>query len=243
MRRSKLRTLELPVRVALAGALALLMIGWVVSLGMVARDVDGGLSEALSPEATRLRVCAPPLERAIHTNMRRHIPDPSERRVLVKWMRRGADMTSYYGEPSRVLGRRCASCHGASAQGGVRLQTYADAASLAGRRGRDPYGRRGKLHVHLFAVGAILALLLLALVHTRLPAWLALTAGLTPLAAQLGSTVLAIWGGATGLGPYLLWFCEVLVIGAWPISGTLLLWDLFAPARDRGAADARPDPD
>jgi len=232
MQRSKLRDLDLPVRIAFAGALAVLLMGWVVSLGLGARQVDGGLGEALSPEATRLRACAPPLERAIETTMRRHIPDPGERRVLAGWMRQGAKMTSYYGEPSRVLARRCASCHGASAQGGIRLQTYGDAASLARRGGRDPYGRRGKLHVHLFAIGAVLALLLLALVHTRLPRWLALAVGLVPLAAHLLSAVLAIWGCSLGAGPYLLWLCEVLVIGTWPICSALLLWDLFAPARD-----------
>ena len=71
---SRLRTQPLAVRLGLAALLAVLLVGWAVSLGLTARRAGSGVLDALSPEATRLRVCAPPLERAIHTNMARHIP-------------------------------------------------------------------------------------------------------------------------------------------------------------------------
>lgn len=225
---SKLRSLGLPVRLGLGALLAVLLTGWGVSVLLAVDRAGGDLWIALSPEAGRLRTCAPPLERAIHTTMGRHIPDAWERRVLTTWMRHGARMDGFYGEPSRVLARRCQTCHGASPRAGIRLLTYGDALALSQRGGRDPYHRLRGLHVHLFSIGAVLCLLLLGLALSRYPRGLVLGAGLSPVAALLVSVPLTLWGCGNPAGPVLLWFCEGLVLLAWPVITALLAWDLFS---------------
>jgi len=224
----KLRSLGGPVRLAVGGLLAVLLTGWGVSACLSVQRSGGDLSTALSPEACRLRTCAPPLERAIYSTMGRHIPDPRERRILTTWMRHGARMNDYYGAPSRIVARRCQTCHGASPQGGIRLLTYGDALALSDGGGRDPYHRLAHLHVHLFAVGAVLSLLLLGLSFTRYPRWVVLGAGLSPVAALLLSVPLTLWGCGNPAGPVLLWLCEGLVVLTWPVSIALLAGELYA---------------
>jgi hypothetical protein len=163
--------------------------------------------------------------------MRRHIPSCAERQRLVRWIRRGAGMGDWYGEPHRIVRRRCATCHGEAPQAGIRLVTYADAVALSGRGGplaRDPYHRLRHLHVHLFAVGTVLSLLLLGLGRTRLPDWIALSVGLVPLAGLLGTVPLSLWACQTGWAPYLIWLGDALVVIGWPVASVLILWDLFA---------------
>jgi hypothetical protein len=234
MARSKLRTLGLPVRMALGALLAVGLTGWGVSVHLTATRSGGSVWSTLSPEACRLRTCAPPLERAIHTTMGHHIPDPRERRVVVTWIRHGARMNGYYGEPSRILAKRCQTCHGASPQASIRLLTYGDALALAqeagpGMGGRDPYHRLRHLHVHLFSVGAVLGLLLLGLAHSRYPRSAVLGLGLGPVVALVLSVGLTLWGCGNPVAQVLLWLCEGLAVGAWPVITALLAWDLFAP--------------
>lgn len=227
MARSKLRPHGLPLRIALGAALAVLLAGWGVSVHLAVLRSGGDLWAALSPEACRLRACAPPLERAIHTTMGRHIPDPRERHTLTRWMRHGARMNDYFRGPDRVLARRCQSCHGTSPQAGIRLLTYGDALALSQPNGRDPYRRLQRLHVHLFAMGAVFCLLLVGLSFSRWPRPVVLGAGLTPIVALLLSAGLSLWACHTTVGPLLLWICDGLVLLAWPLSTALLAWDLF----------------
>lgn len=229
MTRSRLHALPRPARLGLSALLAVGLAGWGVALHLAARTGPGSLWDSLSPEATRLRACAPPLERAIGTNMREHIPDPAERAALVRWMRGGARMDAWFSGPSRIVARRCGACHGQAPQAGVRLLTYHDAVDLAAPGGRDPYHRLRLLHVHLFAVGAALGLLLLALGFTRLPPWLVRAVGLGPVIALLLSAPLALWACQTGWGPYLLWLCDGAVVLGWLAGSLLALWDLWAP--------------
>lgn len=248
MAHSKLRSLGLPVRIALGALLAVVLTGWGISVHLAVNRSGGEVWSAISPEACRLRTCAPPLERALYTTMGHHIPDPRERRVLVTWMRHGARMNGFYGEPSRILARRCQTCHGASPQAGIRLLTYGDALALtapdgSGRSGgRDPYHRLRHLHVHLFSMGAVLCLLLLGLAFSRYPRWAVLGVGLTPIAALLLSVPLTLWGCGNPAGPVLLWLCEGLAIGAWPVITALLAWDLFATPNVKKAAVKNTDP-
>ncbi len=231
MARHELPRTDLLSRIALGAGLAVLLLGWVVSLHLHAARSGGGLLFSLSPDACRLRACAPALERAIHTTMADHIPDRRERRALVRWIRHGARMDAYFGEPSWILARRCQTCHGASPKGGVRLLTYGDALALAqppGPRSHDPYGRLRHLHVHLFAVGAVLFLLLLGLSRSRLPRPVVLGVGLTPVAALLVGSGLSLWGCALPGGPVMLWVCEGLVVLGWPAGVVLLAWDLLS---------------
>ncbi len=228
---SHLRSLPLPTRLGIAALLAVGLAGWAVSLGLLTRLQPDDPWAAFSPEATRLRTCAPPLERAIETHMRPHIPARRERQVLVRWMRRGAQLAEWYGAPQRIVRRRCATCHGEAPQAGVRLVTYGDAVALSGHGGplaRDPYHRRRHLHVHLFAVGTVLALLLLGLGRSRLPPWIALTLGLVPLGGLLATVPLSLWACHTAWAPYLIWLGEGLATLGWPLSSAVLLWDLFA---------------
>ncbi len=234
MAQSKLRSLGLPVRFGLGALLFVLLTGWGVSVHLAVQRSGDGFWSAVSPEACRRRTCAPPLERAIYTTMGRHIPDARERRVVVTWIRHGARMDGFYGEPSRILARRCQTCHGASPQASIRLLTYGDALALsqeAGLGGRDPYHRLRHLHVHLFTVGAVLCLLLLGLAHSRYPRSVVLGFGLAPVVALVLSVGLTLWGCGNPVGPVLLWLCEGVVIGAWPVITALLAWDLGAPER------------
>ena len=224
---SRLVTLPGPRRVALTAAIVTGLVGLAVSLGLVAR-VDGRRPGwAFSPEAVRLRTCAPPLERALETTMRPHLTDPAERRALLGWIHAGARMESFAGEPLRILDERCGGCHGASPQGGVRLQTYADVRALSVSGARDPYRRAGKQHVHVFAVGALLALLLLGLTSTRFPPGVQVTVGLAPLGAHLAQAGLLALGGCDL--PLVLWLLEGLVLLGVLAGSALLLWDLWAP--------------
>ncbi len=230
---STLRTLGLPVRIGLAALLAVLVTGWGVSVHLAVERSGDEVWSALSPEACRLRTCAPPLERAMHTTMGHHIPDSRERRVVVTWIHHGARMNDYYGEPSGILARRCQTCHGASPQASVRLLTYGDALALSqapGLGGRDPYHRLRHLHVHLFSLGTVLCLLLLGLAYSRYPRWVVLGFGLSPVVALVLSVGLTLWGCSMPgpLGYVVLWLCEGLVIGAWPVITALVAWDLFA---------------
>ncbi len=228
--RFRLRSLGLLPRMALGALLAVLLTGWAVSVHLSVTRSGEDLWFALSPEACRLRSCAPPLERAIHLSMSRHIPR-RDRRVLVRWMRHGAKLQSYYGEPSRVLARRCQSCHGASPQASIRLLTYGDALALSqppGKGGRDPYRRLTRLHVHLFSIGLVLCLLLAGLAYSRLPRGVVLGVGLTPVAALLLSVPAILWGCGNAVGPVLLWICDGLVLAAWPVSTVLLARELFS---------------
>lgn len=226
--RSRLRALPAPTRLGLSALLVVGLTGWAVALHLAARTGPGSLWDALSPEATRLRVCAPPLERAIGTNMREHIPDPGERAALRRWMHRGTRMDAWFERPSRIVARRCGSCHGQAPQAGVRLLTYHDARSLASPKGRDPYHRLQHLHVHLFAVGAVLGLLLLGLGFTRLPPWLVRAVGLGPVAALLLSVPLVLFACQTRWAPYALWLADGVVVLGWLAGSLLLLWDLWA---------------
>jgi hypothetical protein len=229
---SRLAAWSLPGRVALTAALATGLVGLALSLVLVAR-VDGRRpGSAFSPEAVRLRTCAPALERAIETTMRSHLPDPAERRALLGWIHAGARMEAYAGEPARILDERCGTCHGASPQAGIRLQTFADARALAEPGGRDPYRRAGKHHVHVLAVGALLVLLLLGLTATRLPPAVQLGVGLVPLAAHLASAVLVV--GGLCAAPLALWLLEGLVLLGLLAGSALLLWDLWAPPPEPG---------
>lgn len=243
-RRSKLRSLSVVVRIGLGALLAVLLAGWAVSVHLAARSSGSTLWSTLSPEACRLRTCAPPLERAIHTTMGHHIPSHRERRALVKWMRHGARMNDYFGEPSRILARRCRTCHGASPRGGIRLLTYGDALALSQRDGqsrtggRDPYHRLRSFHVHLFSLGAVLCMLLLGLALTRYPRGVVLGLGLTPVVALLLSVPLTLWGCGNPVGPVLLWLCEGIVVLAWPVMIALLAWDLFAAPKQAPKAKA-----
>ncbi len=232
MARPTLRTLSLSSRLGLAALLVVGLTGWGVSLLLTARTGPPGLTDAFGPEGTRLRVCAPPLERAIETTMRRHIPRARERRVLVTWMRAGGTVTRWYGAPSRVVARRCASCHGRAPQAGIRLETWADAYALTSPEGRDPYHRLRHLHVHLFAIGAVLSLLLLALGRTRFPTGIVRLVGGAPVVALLLSVPLSLWACGTSWAPTLIWLCEGAVALGWPVASGLLLWDLFAPLQD-----------
>ena len=236
-----LRLLPLPVRLGLSAFIAVLLAGWCVSLTLAAKRGTGRIADLLTPEATRIRACAPPLERAIHTTMRRHIPSQRERDLLVAWMRRGARMRAYFQKPSRIIEQRCATCHGATAQGGIRLMTYGDALSLVSVGGRDPYKRLARLHVHLFAIGTVLVLLFLGLTHTRFPERLTVPLGLLPLAALLVSVPVTLWGCSSGAGgATVLWLCDGLVTLSWPIVSGLLLWDLYAPRPQPAAQKSAP---
>jgi len=225
---SRLRSLDLPVRLGLGALAAVFLVGWGVSLHLAVQRSGGDPWSAASPEACRLRTCAPPLERAIHTDMGRYIPDATERRVLTIWIRHGARMNDFYGEPSRVLSRRCQTCHGDSPRAGIRLVTYGDALALAQNDERDPYHRLRNFHVHLFSIGAVLCLLLVGLALTRYPRWMVLGVGLTPVAALLVSVPLTLWACYNPVGPVVLWLCEGLVLVAWPVITALVAWDLFS---------------
>jgi len=233
MARPTLRTLPHSSRLGLAALLGVGLTGWGVSLVLTARTGPPDLTDAFGPEGTRLRICAPPLERAIETTMRRHIPRASERRVLVTWMRAGGPMQGWYGAPSRVVARRCASCHGRAPQAGIRLETWADAYALTRPGGRDPYHRLRHLHVHLFAIGAVLSLLWLALGRTRFPPWIGRLVGGAPVVALLAAVPLSLWACGTSWAFAVIWLCEGAVALGWPVASGLLLWDLFAPLRER----------
>lgn len=228
-----LRALPLATRLALGAALALGLAGLGVSLHLTARAGHGDLGDCLAPEATRLRVCAVPLERAIHTSMARHLRSDRERAVITRWIRAGAPMGGFYEGPGRVIAARCGPCHGAQAgpQGGIRLESYGDALELATPSGRDPYRRLAKLHVHLFAVGAVLVLLAFGLGRTRFRKRLALAVGLAPVAALLLSVPVTLGACQTGLGPPVLWALDGLVVLGWLAGTALVGWDLFAPLR------------
>lgn len=226
-----LRSLPLFSRLALAGALAVGLFGLLVSAALALRTGAREPGTCLSPEATRLRVCAPPLERAMETSMARHIPDAGERETLRRWMAGGARMGGFYEGAGEILRLRCATCHGAQAgaQAGVRLETYGDALALATPEGRDPYRRLHKLHVHVFSIGAILALFAWALERTRFPRWLTAPVGVAPLVGLVASVPLTLWACQSVAGPVLIWAAEGLVLLGWVSSTVLVAWDLWAP--------------
>jgi len=98
--------------------------------------------------------------------------------------------------------------------------------ALAVPGARDPYRRAGQHHVHVFAVGALLALLLLGLTSTRFPPVVQVAVGSAPLGAHLAQAgLLALGGCAAPLG---LWLLEGVVLLGVLAGSALLLWDLWA---------------
>lgn len=240
MTRSSLRLSSLPTRLALVAALSVGLLGLGASLQLAARVTGVGFFEGLSPESARKRICAVPLERAIETSMAPHIPAPTDRAALLGWIRAGAPLQGFYEGPGQVIADRCGPCHGAQAgpQAGIRLETFDDAQSLARPGGRDPYRRTGKLHVHLFAVGALLSLLALGLGRTRFSPWLASALGLVPIGALLLSVPLTLGACQLSFGPWAIWALDGVMVLGWILGTGFLAWDLFAPLGAGGAEGA-----
>jgi hypothetical protein len=170
-------------------------------------------------------------------SMEKHVPVPSERKVLLDWARAGAAREGF-DAPRAVLDLRCVKCHSPggenegspfadSREGGARYELVARYAEPD--RGMSLAARATTTHTHLFSLSVLLGLLGFAflLTNTRAPVKVAaVTLPFLGMAVDIGCWWLAM------LSPAFVW--GIVAGGGLMAAGTVVLivrplWEMWGP--------------
>lgn len=241
--RTGLRALGFPARLLVTLFLLAASAGLAAGEGNVLASVAGADGDpGLSLEDLRLTYHGRPGWTLIASkveggSMEKHVPLPSERRVLVDWARTGARLDAF--EPvRRILDARCVKCH---SPGGEKEESPFAASREEGARhglvvryaqpdhGMSPSKRATTTHAHLFGMGVLFALLgaVFLFTNTRRGTKAAFVA--LPFAGMfldIGSWWLAI------LSPIFAW--TIVLGGALVAAGIVALvvrplWEMWGP--------------
>jgi len=171
-------------------------------------------------------------------SMEKHIPVPSERKVLLDWAGSGARREDFEAA-ARVLDLRCVKCH--SSGGEKEGSPFAEIREAGARydlvvryaepdRGMSPAARTTTTHAHLFSLSMLLGLLGFVFLFTNTRPRVKTAAVVLPFAGMfmdVGCWWLAILSPAFVAG--------IVAGGAMLASGILVLvarplWEMWGPA-------------